>query len=252
MTEPRDLCAELEASLSSHKVRHPAKYSDALLPVIREAVQDWWLGYCDLDDFRWPVVLDPFGGVGKIHGLALLGVTTVSHELEWEWVVQGKDQVNAANGVNVQGNALQLPFRDGCVDVVVTSPTYGNRMADKHNARDGSRRNTYTHAMGRKLHEQNSGTMQWGKAYREFHWSAWKEVVRVLRPGGLFVLNVSDHVRKEQIVGVSRWHRLVAERLGLELTGQVLVETPRLRFGENHGARVDGEMVYSFVKPKGD
>lgn len=236
----------MSADADGRPVRHPAKFSDALFPVIRESVQHWWMWRGEFD--RYPIVLDPFGGVGKIHGLALMGCCTISHELEWEWVAQGPGQLGAADGCNVQGNALQLPFRDGSIDVVITSPTYGNRMADKHNAQDGSRRNTYTHAIGRKLHEQNSGGMQWGKAYREFHRTAWGEVARVLKPGGLFVLNVSDHVRKGEVVGVSRWHRGVVVRLGMELVREDRIETPRLRFGENHGARVDGEMVYSFVK----
>ena len=77
----------------------------------------------------------------------------------------------------------------------MTSPTYGDRLADHHDARDGSVRHSYKHDLGRDLHPDNSGAMQWGPAYRDFHTAAWVEVRRVLRPGGRFVLNVKDHVR---------------------------------------------------------
>ena len=54
-------------------------------------------------------------------------------------------------------------FSDATFDMVVTSPTYGNRMADHHNAKDGRRRITYTHNLGRTLTPGNSGAMQWGE-----------------------------------------------------------------------------------------
>jgi tRNA G10 N-methylase Trm11 len=95
----------------------------------------------------------------------------------------------------VVGDALALPFPDATFDAVVTSPTYGNRMADHHHARDGSLRYSYTHTLGRSLHPNNSGTLHWGAEYQRFHSLAWREVWRVVRPGGRFVLNIKDHVR---------------------------------------------------------
>jgi tRNA G10 N-methylase Trm11 len=83
-----------------------------------------------------------------------------------------------------------LPFADASIDAIVTSPTYGNRLADHHRASDPLLRRSYTHDLGRPLHSENSGAMQWGDAYRAFHRRAWAEAVRVLKPGGRFVLNV--------------------------------------------------------------
>ena len=102
--------------------------------------------------------------------------------------------MGSAKSQNSGANAIALPFRDESFDAVVTSPTYGNRFADKHNAKDGSIRRSYTHDLGRTLHAENSGSMQWGQAYRDLHVKAWAECFRVVRPGGLFVLNISDHV----------------------------------------------------------
>src|SRR5437868_9381022 len=105
-----------------------------------------------------PLVLDPFAGVGGIHTLAALGIAhTVGVELEPECALQ--------HPRNIVGSALALPFPDDTFDAIVTSPCYGNRMADHHDAKDASRRNTYTHALGRPLAFANAGSLQWGDSY---------------------------------------------------------------------------------------
>ena len=126
---------------------------------------------------------------------------------------------------------------------MVTSPTYGNRMADHHNARDGSKRITYRHTLGRALTPGNSGAMQWGAPYRELHRRAWHEVRRVLFPGGLFALNVSNHIRKGVEVPVVEWHRDTLLTMGFVMDEDIEVHTARLRYGENHALRVGSEHV---------
>jgi hypothetical protein len=86
---------------------------------------------------------------------------TVEVELEPEWASQ--------HPRTMVGDARALPLPDATFDMVVTSPTYGNRMTDHHNAKDGSRRITYTHNLGRTLTPGNSGAMQWGEDYRQLH-----------------------------------------------------------------------------------
>ena len=205
---------------------HPAKFSDSILEVLDRLIpQD-------------AVVLDPFAGVGKIH---TLGRRSIGLEIEPEWATQ-------AEGRTIVGDALRLPIRDAVVPCVATSPTYGNRMADHHNAKDGSRRMTYTHVLGRTLNRASSATLQWGEAYRKFHEDAWREVYRVLQPNGLFLLNVSNHIRKGQEIPVSEWHLATAVELNFNLESAIKISTPRMRRGENHQLRVEHENVYVLRK----
>lgn len=205
---------------------HPARYSDALLPVFAELLADH------------KKVLDPFAGTGRIHELE--GHITVGIEIEPEWAALHPD--------TIVGNALVLPFDDEEFDAICTSPCYGNRLADSHNAIDPGARHSYTHDLGRQLSEDSSGAMQWGDEYREFHVMAWDEALRVLRPGGIFVLNISDHVRNFTRCPVSAWHAATLLDKGLELIDCVPVATSRLRAGENADARVDAELVWAFQK----
>jgi hypothetical protein len=76
----------------------------------------------------------------------------------------------------------------------------------------------------------------------------WAEAIRVLRAGGWFVLNISDHIRGGQQQRVSDWHRNCLEGLGLVLVDEIPIPTPRLRYGANHNARVEAESVMAFQK----
>lgn len=205
---------------------HPAKYSDDILPLLRA-----WTEGCTR-------VLDPMAGVGKG------GVASLYNELEWEWAEQCPRPV-------MVGNALQLPIRDNSIEAVVTSPVYGNRMSDHHDAKDNSTRITYRHKLGRPLHPANSGQLQWGSRYRDFHISAWKEVYRVLEPGGRFILNIADHVRSS--AGgrqyVSTWHLFTCQHIGFQYVKGRTVKTPGMRMGQNGQARVGFEYIYYMEKP---
>jgi SAM-dependent methyltransferase len=218
------------------KPKHPARYSTVLLPHFAEALQGF------------PRVLDPFAGTGRIHLLrqyeAGIGdgekFITIGVEIEPEWAHMHPN--------TYVGNALALQFDNESFDAICTSPTYGNRFADKHNAQDGSERRTYTHDLGRQLHAMNSGGMQWSDKYRAFHEAAWRESIRVLKPGGRFVLNIKDHIRKGERQHVAGWHVTTLCRLGLLLLKHDNVNTPGMRNGANNDKRVGEEIVYTFSK----
>jgi SAM-dependent methyltransferase len=241
---------------------HPATFSGPILGEIGGLIE-----YETQRLGRSVKVLDPFAGVGGVHALGRQGeqlgfaawwytdcdedpdaifgpghdIETVGVELEPEWA--------RAHPRTIIGDATALPFGDACFDVVATSCTYGNRMADHHNARDGSTRITYTHKLGRPLTPGNSGAMQWGEPYRELHVRAWGEVRRVLRPDGLLLLNVSNHIRKGAEVPVVEWHAETLVGLGFIVKDDVLVPTARMRFGANGAARVGCEHIIVARRP---
>lgn len=205
---------------------HPAKFSKPIMERLAVIVEG---RRC---------VLDPFAGTGRVHEL---GVPSWGVEIEPEWA--------SLHARTLVGNALELPFRDGSFDAVVTSPTYGNRMADHHVAKDSSKRNTYRHTLGRALHPANSGQLQWGPKYEGFHLAAWAEVDRVLAPGGVFVLNVSDHIRKGKIAEVSLFHVwAMCTKYGYRPPDEERIFTQRQRQGANGAARVPYESIFVFTK----
>jgi len=211
---------------------HPAKFSAVLLPVLAEL----------LKPERDPI-LDPMAGVGTLAWFLGEERFVWSNELEYEWL----DRCPAPRS---RQDARNLPASwAGVFGVICTSPAYGNRMADRY-AGDpkGSRRHTYRIALGRDLHPSNGGGYQWGETYRELHREIWSECVRVLRPGGRFVLNVSDHIRGGKTMPVSRWHLETLQGLGLSVEETVAVPTPRNRHGANSGLRVDCEWVFALRK----
>lgn len=227
-------------------MKHPAKYSAAIMPVLASYVppDEYWL------------VLDPFAGTGRIHELPN---STYGVELEPEWA--------SMHPRSIVGDATHVPWiNDGEFDAVVTSPTYGNRMADHHKAKDAckmctglgcakcgmsglSKRNTYKHVLGRDLSPGSSAGMQWGPEYRELHERAWREAWRVLRPGGRIVINIKDHIRKGKQQYVSWWHYQCLLDIGFVPYRYQAVITPGQRQGQNGNVRLDHEWVFAFDKP---
>lgn len=238
-------------------MKHPAKFSKELLPLLAELVGDRRR------------VLDPMAGVGTIANV--LGPGICANEIEPEWAEECKKRIWGGHVTTC--DARNLPYPDGFFGAIVTSPTYGNRMADHHEAKDEcrkcegwgdidfgpdckacngtglSRRNTYTHVLGHKLSEGNTGSMQWGPEYRNVHADIWAECFRVLAPGGRMVVNVKDHIRKGELVPVSAWHKATLTALGLTFEEWYIVACPGQRQGSNGGLRVPYENVYVLEKP---
>lgn len=256
---------------SAEVAPHPAPFSTSILSEIQQLLpRAIDLGYLPRHTLLGQLrVLDPFGGVGTLQSV-LPGAFV--NELEPEWVAQ-----SPVHGRLMVGDATQLPVADGAIDVVITSPCYGNRMADHHDAKErcrwcrGSgrapnlgycpkcggagvrqyRRITYKHYLGRKLHNANAGAMQWGPRYKQLHIDAWIEAARVLRRRGLFVLNISDHWRQGEWAPVSEWHHDELSHLGFERVEALCtdVETPRMRFGANSHLRAPVEHLWVYRRP---
>ena len=212
---------------------HPAKYTDALLLTMAQMLKGRRR------------ILDPFGGTGKVFLLEawLPDAQIEAVEIEPEWA--------AINPRTTHGNALALPWPAGYFDAVCTSPTYGNRMADGlRNPANWAREYhyiTYTQKLNRSLHPDNSGEMQWGDKYRDFHIKAWTEARRVLQPGGAFVLNIKDHIRGGEVQYVTEWHVKTLCGLGFVEREHKRINTPSMRYGRNGDKRVEYESVILFT-----
>lgn len=213
-------------------IKHPATYTESFIPKFAEL-----LSGCKN-------VLDPFGGVGKLALIKQYGFTgkVVCNELEPEWAKAGKYNVDEWS----IGDAANLRFANCEFDAICTSPTYGNRMADHHNAKDASKRMTYRHCLGRPLDEQNTGRMQWGEKYRQKHIEIYTECLRVLKSNGLFIINISDHIRKGEVMPVVEWHKETLLSMGMLLVEEIKIETPRMGFGQNAKVRVPHESILVF------
>lgn len=221
------------------KAPHPAKFNRDILDRIVHAIQ--WHTVTPED----ALVFDPFGGTGKV--FEILDIFPNYHitalEIEPRWA--------SWDPRITLGDALNNGFPDEHFDLVVTSPTFGNRMADHHNAKDGSKRNTYRHQYGEDLQPNNSGTLQWGDKYRDFHNAAWKETVRTMVPGGFFILDIKDHIRKGKVQRVSDWHVHALISAGISYVDTLRVNVKGNRQGQNGDVRVDHSDIIVFEKTKG-
>lgn len=207
---------------------HPARYTGSILEVMARVLP------------RAGTVLDPFAGTGRIHMLATGRRTTVGVELEPEWARLHRD--------TIVGSALALPFAADTFDAIATSPCYGNRMADTWAAAHKYEHRTYSGDLGRKLHRDNAGQLQWGPKYQEFHEKAWAEAARVLKPDGVFLLNVKDHIRGGELQPVTQWHVDTLGAIGLHPVETIAVKTPSLTRGRNHELRAPCEWVIKFTR----
>lgn len=257
--------------MSDVTVKHPAKFSREILDALWQLTAEEVTRYFGIPlpaDRRPLLVLDPFAGIGGIHSLGSISTLTFGLEIEYEWA--------SARPGTIIGDATRLPYADRVFDMIVTSPCYGNRFADTYDGKgvcrkclgdghmpntmipcdrcdgtgqDQSRRHTYRLDLGRMPTAGSAAVMQWGRDYRMLHVAAWRESFRVIRPGGLMLLNVSDHVRGKRVVRVSDWHRACVKALGFEVEREIEVKTRRLKDGANAEARVDYEKVIMARKP---
>lgn len=192
---------------------HPARFTPAILGVIAGHLEPGWS------------VFDPFCGVGGVHQLRALvpGLRTEGCEIEPKWA--------AAHPDTVCSDLFDLGFPPGRYDAVVTSVTYGNRMADTFKATNPTGRRSYTLVYGEDLHTNNAGRLQWGPEYRRFHQRAWAHITPWAPK---LILNVKDHQRGGERQAVTRWHQACLTLLGWQLDEeQEVPAAPGYRYGAN-------------------
>ncbi len=246
-------------------VRHDAKWSRAVLEQIADLLE-----HCDAGPG-----FDPFAGVFhlvdevlgpdyQLWGADIEPKFAAAHPR----VSVGDAFDPATYWVEVGGEHVK-PLR------VITSPTYGNRMAGGYQGPrckhcqgapgldcddcsgvgfDGTGRRGYAISLGKKPEEESTAWLSWGHKYRQRH-SEWLALLRryVLTPGpDRLILNMADHLATSESGGpqvrqyVCDWWVNEASSQGFRLTEAYQVDTPKSREGSNHEARTRGEMVMVF------
>ena len=111
-------------------------------------------------------------------------------------------------------------------------PTCRKQICPSCKGAGTSTRYTYRHALGRPLQPNNAGQMQWpSSAYRTLHKSAWAEAFRVLRPGGLCIIDVKNHIRGGVEMFVVEWHAQTLADVGFVVQDVAAVPAKGLASG---------------------
>lgn len=231
--------------------KHPAKYSDPILDVLDRlvAVEALRLRRTYSRD-RVCEVVDIMAGVGRVHRLARPNkVFTTGIEIEPEWA--------AYNWRTICADVREYAARPGTherYDVLATSPDYGNRFSDHHDAKDGSERHSYRHYLGRMPTAGSTVTLPYGRAYCEAHASIVRAAEHMVRPGGLVLWNVSNFYRGPELVGVIEFHRGLWLAQGYTHDGPDRKVVTKRHTGNGATAtqrRAAHEVVMRFRKPGG-
>lgn len=224
---------------------HPATYSKQLIEPIAEILSR----HCP--DGGW--LLDPFAGLGQklVQIAELSGMDPLGVEIEPGYFRLGL----TADCVSL-GDATDLPWVDESFDAAATSPCYPNGMCDNFQASDASIRNTYVHRLRMhlgsdyELSPHNTAALSPRRsraaleAFYAVHQKAWNEVYRVLRPGGVFVVNTKDTVHT--LFGEHTRDQL--REAGFTIAEQMSVSARGLLHGANYQLRVDAEELTVAVK----
>lgn len=188
-------------------------------------------------------ILDPFAGIGTTAKL-LPEHKVVGIEIEKEWADFHES--------TICGDSKDIIPTLGKFDVVLTSPTYGNRMADDFKATNSTGRATYRHKLGRMLSEGTTSNLYFdkkNKKYETLHFDIWGKCVDALVSKGLFILNCKDFIALGELKEVSKWHVDTLQFLGLKIVGHHKVEQRGMRYGANSNVRVGHENIFCLQKP---
>ncbi len=220
-------------------VTHPAKFTGEQLFHIRNHLPTLPTHVSRLKT----TVFDPFAGVGTVSALHEddRNIVVTGMEIEPEWADQSPI-------VETGDSLTYMMLTRKRYDAVVTSPAYGNRMADSYDGRDGSKRNTYRTHLGRPLDEQNGARFQFSQEYKDFHMDAIEGMVRVTRKGGRVIVVVKNFIRDGEVVNVVDWWREALSYMGLTEIAWIPIEAGGLGYGANRDERVEYEYVLVWEK----
>lgn len=233
---------------------HPAPFSQPIMDVLKDLIADW----------PGPI-LDPYAGCGRVHELGRDDTWGV--EIEREWAESSPLTIwSDSSSLTVLDHHEHLAsVRHLGVDyerwisfprprAIVTSPDYGNRMADAYlgtpeelseRAASGKppRRKGYAISLGRALSPGSTSREHFGPGYISAHTKVMTAVTGVCLPDAMAAVNVSDFFKaKKRVLVVSFWVQLL-RTLGWNIIDMIPVGTRRYRDGTNSELRVDAEQI---------
>ena len=217
--------------------RNPATYTEGIVEHMAQLI---CAHLCRAGTVR---ILDPMAGEGHIWPIAdLLADHVVQLEMsdldEWFY---------AHHEVKV-ADAAALAHPDDAFDVVATSPPYANRLADSLST-DGDNRVNYADRLGREPSPGSAAPLQWGPEYRRVMSAVWAEQMRVVRPGGLVIANVKDHIRDKVWQDVSGWHVGTLQDLGAVVVAMRAITADGVQGLANDEARTGIEHIVAMRVP---
>lgn len=185
------------------------------------------------------IVFDPFAGTGTGLGKVCdaLGFTFDGIDIE-RW--------NNADSRVREGDATLPADYPTQQFMIATSPTYSNGLNDHFCAKDPSRRFTYRVALGKDLHENNTGrySIRGGRKAWATYWRLHADAVRIWADRDApVIVNVKAFVHRGEIVDLPEMWEVLLIANGYTVTSRQAVPAPGIRFGANSDARVDHEMV---------
>lgn len=156
-------------------------------------------------------VLDPLAGLGSVRGLN----SHSDHEIV---CMDINANYNDSDDEVTYGDATMLAFGDEEFDAIVTTPDWGAVTTDTQNV--------LATELSRTREPNDLSVLAWGEEYRDVCGEIWRECVRVLRPQGVFVLVIRDHLRPginpkkpdlKELAGVTSWHIQLMLDAGMDL-----------------------------------
>ena len=219
-------------------VAHPAVYSAVILAAIDRLLP------------ASGTFIDPMAGSGRCFNLERGDRHIVATEIEPEFA--------ALHPRTICADATALPFATSSLDGGFCSPSYPNRMNGDYTAAGWTKNSTgrRNYSLSKRwlardadavLHSHN--TSRYGERRKPgFYWLlhalVWGEVARVVKPGGVFIVNCKDLPR----LPVTEPHVALLIDAGFTEVHREQVRPPGYRFGENSKLRVDHEDIVVLVR----
>ena len=231
---------------------HPCPWPTEALREIAHVINDLTTG-----PFGGPPSLhlvDPMAGSGSIYRLVDEAMLT---DPRWTITATEIEPAFAACDPRVAVEDATIALRrtgrgQRAPDAIVTSPPYGNRMADAYipPASDTSTRFTYAVSLGQVPVDGSAAALGWGPAYRGAMAAIYAAIASAASPDTIVIIDMADHVCDGVVESVTDWTSRHLQAIGLRQIQRLAYRTRRIRY---HGLPVaDSLLVYRGRRSAGD